>query len=225
MGNLTTLADVKTLLQIPSSITTQDAMLNIIIASVSSQIEAYCCRTFGVDDYTENLAPSLTQVLQLQNLPINSVASVTEQGSVLTADQDYFLYSQYAAAGQVYREPGWYGPMLTRGLTYDPFAAAITIEVVYNAGYNLPGDTPDPDAPDLPASIQFAAIQMSAKVYGLAINGALGEAFQSLHEGAEGYSIGAGSGDKMSAELYAMTSGLPVQFASLLNPFRRYAAA
>lgn len=218
---LCTLANVKTLLLIPSSDTTQDALLNLLIASVSDQVESYCNRTFGVADYTDNIAPSFTQFLQLLNFPIVSVTSVTTEGSLMP-DTDYFLYSQYKAAGQIYRPTGWYGPMATRGLTFDPFSPLISIVVVYKAGYVLPGGSPVTGAEDLPSDLQFGCAQMVAKAYNMAQSGNLGEGIKSLHEGAEGYSLG--GHNEISSQLYLLTSGLPVQFASVLNPYRRYVA-
>lgn len=218
---LCTLANVKTFLLIPSSDTSQDALLTLLIASVSSQVESYCNRVFGVADYTDNIPPSFAQYLQLLNIPVNTVTSITVEGSVVPSGE-YFLYPQNKGCGQIYRPGGWYGPLATRGLTYDPFAPLITVAVVYNAGYVLPGDSPISGVASLPADIQLATAQMVAKAYNLAQLGNFGGNLTEFHEGAEGFSLGKTT--EISADLFALTSGLPTEFASLLNPYRRYAA-
>src|SRR6266487_4205120 len=140
MGNLTTLAQMKLMLGIPSAITTSDALLNVLIASVSSRIETYLNRTLGLATYTQNLAPSYDQVLQMAQWPIRTVTSVTSQGDPLTVNVDYFLYDQYTRSGQIYRGQMWTGATYIRGLTGDPYAGVIEIVVVYSAGYNLPDE-------------------------------------------------------------------------------------
>ena len=223
MGNLTQLADVKTILQIPSSDTSQDALINLVIPAVSAQIESYCNRTFGVASYTENLPPSNSTVLQLQNWPITTVTSVTADGSAMVAGQDYYLYSQFVSSGQLYREPGWYGKMIGRGLTFDPVQPMITIAVVYNAGYNLPGVTPVAGASNLPLNIQLSAMQMTAKVVELSNSGNLGENIQSISEGAESRTFE--NPAKIPSDMFSQISGMPIQFALLLNPFKKIGCA
>lgn len=222
MSGLCTLEDVKTLLQIPAASTSFDSILNLLIRSVSAQIQSYCNRVFGVDDYTDNLAPSGGQVLQLLNFPINTVTSVTVGGSLLDSG-NYFLYSQYKAAGQIYKPDGWYGPMAVRGLTGDPFAPLIEIVVVYNAGFVLPGDDPITGVADLPEDIQLAAMQMVAWKFGLANTANLGENLSGYKEGQIAYQWD--NPAKIPSDLFGVTSGMPIQFASLLNPYRRWAAA
>ena len=220
MGNLTQLSDVKTILQIASSDTSQDAILALLIPAISSQIESYCNRTFGVATYTENLPPNNTTALQLANWPINSVTSITDSGTILQENSDYYLYSQYSSCGQIYRPTGWYGQMLGRGLTFDPFENMIVIKAVYSAGYNLPGMTPVVGAHTLPSSIQLASMQMTAKAYSLCNSGNIGENLNSISEGAESLSFD--NPAKIPSDLFSITAGLPVQFASLLNPFKKF---
>lgn len=217
---LCTLNDAKTLLQIPSLTTTFDAVLTLIIKSVSAQIQSYCNRVFGVADYTDNLAPSGAQELQLLNWPINTVASVTVQGSLLDSS-NYFLYSQYQAAGQIYKPDGWFGPVAVRGLTFDPIERLITIAVVYNAGYVLPGDTGTAAA--LPFDLQLAAMQMTAKAFGLSQNNNLGENLSAYREGQISYTWDNPS--KIPSDLFSIIAGMPIQFATLLNPYKKWGAA
>lgn len=219
---LTTLSDVKTLLQIPTSVTSFDAVLNLVIKAVSAQIETYCNRTFGVANYTDNLPPGNSQILQLENYPLNSVASIVVQGSALSSSE-YFLYSQFTPSGQIYKPDGWFGPMATRGLTFDPYAPLITIAVTYSAGYVLPGGTPVSGVADLPLDLQLAAMQMTAKVFGLSNTSNLGENLQSFKEGQTAYTWD--NPAKIPSDLFQVIGGMPVQFASLLNPYRRWPAA
>lgn len=220
---LCTLADTKTLLQISSSDTSHDAILNLLILVVSQQVESYCNRIFGATNYTDNLPPSMNQNLQLLDFPINSVTSITQQGNALTVDVDYFLYPQFTAAGQIYKPTGWYGPLATRGLTFDPFAPLVNIVAVYNAGWVLPGGSPVTGASNLPYDVQFATMQMVAKAYGLSNVQNLGESLVAFNEGNEGFQLARNT--EMAADLFSLTSGLPAGFASLLNPYRRYAVA
>lgn len=222
MGNLTTLSDCKTLLQIPTAVTSFDAILNLLIKSVSAQIETYCNRSFAVATYTDNLPPSGSQVLQLENFPLNSVTSIVVQGTALSSS-DYFLYSQFTPSGQIYKPDGWFGPVAARGLTFDPYAPLITIVVTYSAGYVLPGASPVTGASDLPFDLQLAAMQMVAKVFGLSNANNLGENLQSFKEGQTAYAWD--NPAKIPPDLFQVIGGMPVQFASLLNPYRRWPAA
>jgi hypothetical protein len=223
MGNLALLSDVKTLLQINQSDSSTDAILSLLISAVSTQIESYCARSFGVADYIENIPPSNSQQLQLQNWPINTVAYVKDQGSILTPGADYSVYPQFSKCGQIYRPQGWYGLMAVRGLTYDPYASLITLEVSYNAGYLLPGATPITGVLPLPNDLQLCCQIMVAKVYELSNNGNLGENLASVKEGGLAYAWD--NPAKIPPDLFQVISGMPVQFAQLLNPYKRWVSA
>jgi len=224
---LTTVANCKTLLQIPSGDTSQDALLTLLIQTVSKQIESYLSRRLGQRDYLETLAANNRQILQLEQWPTNIVTFVKESGVTLVPEQDYLVLPQYLEAGQIYRGQGWTGPAWVRGLTADPYAGQLIFEASYNSGYLLPGD----DAPvgwtgeDLPADIQLCAMQMVSKTYGLSNAGNLGQNLTSIKEGGLAYGYQAEGSSTGSAELFAMTAGMPLQFASMLNPYRRWAIA
>jgi hypothetical protein len=222
---LTTVADCKTLLQIPSGDTSQDSLLTLLIKSVSKEIETFLSRKLGQDDYLQTLAANNRQILQLYQWPTNTVTFVKESGVTLVAGQDYLTLSQYLEAGQIYRGSGWVGPAWVRGLTADPYAGQLIFEVSYNSGYLLPGD-PAPmgwAGEDLPSDIQLCAMQMVSKVYGLSISGNLGENLASIKEGGLAYSFD--NPAKIPSDLFGVVAGMPIQFASFLTPYRRWAVA
>jgi hypothetical protein len=225
-GNLTTLANVKTLIQMPSGDTSQDALISLLISSVSAQVETYCNRQFGYADYIETLASNNRQLLQLQQWPVNNVAYVKQSGNVLVSGQDYQVYPQYLDCGQLYRGPGWTGSSWVRGLTADPYTGEYIYEASYMAGYVLPGATPPISpltAPALPADLQLCAMQMVAKVYTLSMSGNLGENLNSITEGGLSYSWD--NPAKIPTELFSIIAGMPVQFATLLNPYKKWSVA
>src|SRR5512147_1225586 len=216
MGNLTTLANVKTLLQISDN--SQDSLLSLLISSISSQIETYCGRSFGYADYDEILASNNRQLLQLNQWPIKKITFIKQSGNTLVAGQDYQTYSQYLNAGQVYRGSGWTGPSWVRGLTADPYTGEYIYEVSYSAGYVLPGataPTPPPTVDPLPADIELAASLMVSKAYALSNSGNLGENLSSIKEGGLAYSWD--NPAKIPSDLFQVIGGMPVQFAQLLN--------
>jgi len=224
MGNLTTIANVKTLLQI--SDISQDSILSLLIGSVSAQIESYCNRSFGYSAYVETLSSNNRQILQLQQWPIKQITFIKQSGNTLVSGQDYQIYPQYLNAGQVYRGSGWTGPSWVRGLTADPYAGDFIYEVSYSAGYVLPGTiapTPPPMVDNLPADLEFAAMSMVTKAYGLINSGNLGENLSSIKEGGLAYTWE--NPAKIPSDLFQVIGGMPVQFAQLLNPYRKVAFA
>jgi len=223
-GNLTTLANVKTLNNINSGDMSQDALINLLISSVSSQIESYCNRQFGYANYIDTIASNNRQLLQLQQWPVNNVAYVKQRGNVLVSGQDYQVYPQYLAIGQLYRGPGWSGASWVRGLTADPYVGEYIYECSYMAGYILPGTTPPVlplTAPALPADLQICASMMVSKIMALSNSGNLGQNLSSITEGGLSYSWDTNSNS--SADLFSITAGMPAQFSSMLNPYKSWA--
>lgn len=218
MGNLTTLAAQKTLLNIDALDTSSDAFLNALISLTSKQIETYLDRSLGIDDYIENLSPSNTQVMQMRQWPVNTVAYVKEDNVLLTVNVDYFLYSQYVNAGQIYRGLGWVGKPYQRGLTYDPYSNQINLEFSYNAGYNLPGDMTQ--TYPLPEDISYCCQLMVAQTYAKSIAGNMGDTYKSVKDGDLAYTFA--SVAETDASLFAIIGGLMPQFAGMLNPYRRW---
>ena len=222
---LATLTDCKTLLNLSTS--AKDALLTLLLDAVSSEIESYCGRTFGVADYDEFLKASFLTTLQLANYPINTVASVKYNGQALSENADYYLYDQYTKIGQLYRPTLWGGIILTRGLTFDPMDSAIVYEVAYNAGYNLPSDDPDDDpvegVPTLPSEIQFVAQSMVARAFGLSQAGNIGENIAAISEG--GLSVSYEVRSSAIPEMFSLISGMPARFAGILNKYRAWSVA
>jgi hypothetical protein len=218
MGNLTTLADQKIILQIDASDTSSDTYLNLLISLISSQIESFLDRKLAVADYVENIAPSNTQILQMRQWPINTVAYVNENTVPMAVNVDYFIYPQYISSGQIYRGVGWNGQPYSRGLTYDPYANQITLEVSYNAGYNLPGD--NVQTHPLPADISMCCQLMVAQQYAKVIAGNTGDAFKMVKDGDLAYSFDNPS--DLPGDLFGINGGMPTQFANILNKYRRW---
>jgi len=220
---LTTLADCKTLLNIGSGDTSKDALLTLLIGAISTEVETFLSRKLGTTDYVEQVPVNGRQLLQMLQWPINSIASIIESTVTLVPGQDYLLLPQYLASGQIYRGSGWAGPMWVRGLTADPFAGQIIITVSYNAGYVLPGDGPVTGVDPLPKDIQFCVSLMVSKAYGLSQSGNLGENLASIKEGGLAYSYD--NPAKVPTDLFGIVAGMPMQFATYLTPYRRWAVA
>ena len=74
---LTTVANVKLYIGIPSATTQYDALLDELINSATQYIENYCKRRFKLTTYTsEGYDGNNSQYLFLKNYPIVSVASI-----------------------------------------------------------------------------------------------------------------------------------------------------
>lgn len=169
---LCTIEDVKVLLGITDE--TQDAKLTLMIKAVSSQVQSYLGYKLAMSDYTEELhSVNNRQLIQLNALPLRSVASVTVNGGEI---DDYKIIPEYARWGQLYRGNGWSGAVYTRGFTHDVVSGAWEIKVSYRAGYYLPGDenyTEDGES-SLPYDIVSACMQMVALRYQYDAMGAVG---------------------------------------------------
>lgn len=208
---LCNLEDVKTLLGITDN--SADAKLTLMIKTVSSQIQSYLGYKLAMADYTEELhSVNNRQLIQLNALPLRSVASVTVNGAEI---DDYKVIPEYARWGQLYRGNGWSGAVYTRGFTYDVVAGAWEIKASYRAGYYLPGDenyTEDGED-SLPYDIVSACMQMVALRYQYDVMGAVG-----LKSHTEGH-ITDSFGDS-SSEI-----GLTESVKKLLAPYVVYGVA
>lgn len=223
MGNLTTLAQMKMMLLIPSNVTTSDALLTVLIASASSRIETYLNRRLGLEEYVENLAPSFDQVLQMPQWPIREVASIYSQDQLLIEDTDYFLYAQYTRAGQIYRGQTWTGPTYIRGLTDDPYAGVVILVVTYTAGYDLP-DSGDDDFP-LPGDISLVCQMMVSSLYRNIQKQNLGGDLSSYSEGGISMSWDRAASGAAGLEMFGVNAGMPSNYASILNAYKKWAIA
>ena len=138
MSMLCTLAQVKTLLNIPALDTTQDDKLTLLIKSASAKIEGYIGYSLERGSYTEEVhSVNNRQLLQLNHFPIQSVSSVSVREVQI---EDYKLFPEYTKWGRLYRGDGWVGTYYTRGFTHDIVSGAWEVEVSYVAGYFLPND-------------------------------------------------------------------------------------
>lgn len=79
MTVLTTLADVKAWLQIPSSVTKDDALLTRLIAAASEAIESYCNISFSVQAYShvvnghggDQIVPSKSPIVAVSQVQVD----------------------------------------------------------------------------------------------------------------------------------------------------------
>lgn len=213
---LTTLANVKAIAGIASTDTTSDALLELLINRASISIAGYCDRKFERASYTEYVPATSRQALLLRQWPIAAVSSITDEDTLLVLNTDYRLDAQDKAQGIVYREQGWSGSYLVRGLTSDPAASKRIISVTYTAGYYLPQDANyDLGAEtSLPIDISMVCEQMVTESYYLTKQGGFG--LKSLSEGGLSYSWGVDS-----TQYGNLTDGMADRYASILNRYRR----
>lgn len=85
MSALTDLAAVKRWLNIQTSTTTDDDLLNSLITSYSSQIESWLNRTFASASYTETVNGVGSVGMAFSNYPVTAVSSVAVDGLAIPA--------------------------------------------------------------------------------------------------------------------------------------------
>lgn len=86
---LVTLARVKRYLEIESTDTSRDDLLNELINACSSAIENYCDRKFKSQTHTETLWGVNTKIF-VKNYPITAITSVTEEGETSPIESKYY---------------------------------------------------------------------------------------------------------------------------------------
>lgn len=222
VNGLTTLADVKNLLGIAPAETSQDARLEMLINMSSARIGQYCNRQFKRQNYTETLPPNGRQLLILQQYPVQSVASVVQKGTTLTAATDYIATSPFAEVGEIYRETGWTGDYMLRGIvTNDIGPGKLEIVVTYVAGYYLPDDAlyVAGNVASLPLDLQYACQLMTASDFMQARRNNF-DGLSGLTEGGLSYQWGGKNGQSMNNN-----SGFTQETAGILNRYRRIAIA
>ena len=138
--------------------TNSDAFLGRAITRASEQAAQYCNRVFSAEavtdtfyaQYIQNAAPLAAQLgpLQLSRHPIVSIASVTENGTVLIAGTDYY---SNPITGELFR-------LDVNG--NDSKWSNWTIVVVYIGGYQVPAQT----VPSLPGGAPVLPIEVSDAV-------------------------------------------------------------
>jgi hypothetical protein len=124
---LTTLARVKRFWSI--GVTTNDVLLNELIAAVSGEIQAWLGRRILQTTATAEkpAAPLGDHILQLDNRPVISITSVSEAGTALVDGTDFECVEMDKKCGQVIR--------LSGGYPYPWNSALRRISVTYEHGY------------------------------------------------------------------------------------------
>lgn len=126
--DLVSLAAAKTDLGISG--TSEDARLSAWISQASGMIATECNRVFGLETLSEKFRPTTSaERLILSRYPISTITSVTEDTTVVDAD-DY----------EADNEPGLLFRLISDSRTC---WTAAKIVVVYTAGYSLPTGVPE----------------------------------------------------------------------------------
>lgn len=131
---LTTLDACKIQLDIPTSNTAQDALLERYINSASQQIERYCDRSFISESKTEFYDGTRSNELLLRRSPVSAVSLVAVDSERTFGSDTVLVASTYAVVGDVAlrRHSGTWGK------------GSQNIKVTYTAGYStIPADLED----------------------------------------------------------------------------------
>lgn len=143
---LTTLASVKTLLSIPTTDTTKDALINMVIDQVSDIVSGICDRVFAKEVVRETLPGTARLRIILSRRPIISVSSVKLYGTVV----DPSIYSiENRDAGFLYSAVTWMAEKFAAGwgrTAVSPEVGNSVFEINYTGGFWLPGFTGSPTA-------------------------------------------------------------------------------
>lgn len=138
--------DVETIVQLDLGTSIQTSLTNSIIPFADTTIKNYVGYDIEAADQTEVLFGNNEREIQLKHLPVNSVASVTEDGNALTQgnENEYVFHSN----GRLERVLGrWSG------------AKPKNITITYNAGYST-----------IPDDIKFTSARVSARILMSALN-------------------------------------------------------
>lgn len=128
--DLTTLADVKNWLGLPTSIGPDDAAILALVTSVSVWVQNWIGRQIGAATYTETLHGNGKGRIIFSNYPVISVTSL------MIGTRAQVVRSQIGAAGYYFGDDSLY---LDGGLVFDKGLGNVT--VVYVAGYaSVPQD-------------------------------------------------------------------------------------
>lgn len=193
-ARLATLAAVKAELAITDD--AQDSHLGDLLDQASAAIAVYCSRVFGLEAVQETFRwAGPAETLVLARVPVVSIASVTEDGTALAAED----YEVDEGAGLLYRLRG----------DYRSRWCARKVVVSYSAGWLLPED----EGANLPADVTRACLlTVSAWWHARGRDPMLrSESDQSI--GAVSYIATADMG------------GLPPQAQALLAPYRQWTVA
>lgn len=219
-----TVAQVKLMLGITALDTSQDALVEMLINQASSALTSRLDRVIKRSVYTsEPYTVNFNQMLYLRSYPIQTITSVTLLGVGLTVNTDsgYYMSSDDAAIGRLYRSIGWNGNTFTRGTVPDTFAGSRDIRVTYTAGYYLPADAGyiEGNPASLPSAISSAAIFAVCERYRR--RGA--EGLKSLSEGNLSYSWFGDSGSQNGGDSGSQNGGYPTDIETILRVYTRAA--
>jgi len=149
---LTTIANVKAYLKIPTGTTTQDTIIEGEINWVSDFIDRYLNRTLKSATYTnEYHVGDRTQFIVTKHYPITSVTSLYVD-DILQDSDDYQVDDV-----KVYLPQGFARNAYVEGVSNYPVRPTRNIKMTYVAGYVLSGESRT-----LPYDIEQVAIQLSA---------------------------------------------------------------
>lgn len=161
--------------------TSDEAVVGILIGVVSSIVESYCNRTFEKTDYNKLYNGNGLDYIFVENYPINSITSLTEE------DKNGTTTYTYASTEYVFNNEGIItlrGYRFTSGLQ--------NIRIQYNAGYQ-----------SLPKDLEYACIQFVLFLYNDRRGEKLGIRYKALGDGGtEAYQVGIPDKVKMVLNMY-----------------------
>jgi hypothetical protein len=129
--SLTTLAKVKSQLDIPASDTSQDVRLTTYLNAASSAIESYCERKFEQATYTEYHHGRRMNFIMPREFPIVSVTTLNIDNDRLYPSDKDVPVNEYSIADR--NRTIFYSGKFPQGFN--------NIKLVYTAGYaTIPGD-------------------------------------------------------------------------------------
>ncbi len=113
--------DIQTFLNITLT-TNGQTLVNELIAAAEAFAEDYCNRNWTVTGAQTEKFDGDTDTFFVKYPPINTVTSVKEDGSTLTANEDYYVYKTYVK------------------FAVKAVAKPQTVEIVYTSAVTLPND-------------------------------------------------------------------------------------
>ena len=137
---LCAVGDVESIIGVDLSSTLESTVTNSLIPFADQIIKTYLGYDIEVGDKTETLFGDNLREIVLKHIPVNSIASITEDGNSLTEgnESDYVFHDN----GRVERVLGrWSG------------AKPKNITITYNAGYST-----------IPDDIKFTSARISARI-------------------------------------------------------------
>jgi hypothetical protein len=145
--DLVTLDYLKTVMGIPSSVTTQDAMLQQYITTYSDAVAWRCNRIFGKEHLTETIRDLQSNRVFLTRYPINDIADIVAVECPRGTPMDTSTYEIELASGKIE----------LMSVQTEP------IFIDYTGGYDLPEEAPPALAEA--ATLMIREAQMAAARY------------------------------------------------------------